>query len=483
MKAVLRRGAVSPEQLWLRYFACGGSAGMLEVEGYLQEALELPALERDMLAQAANELLDELAGRLRVPYSRQLRDPLPAAGPLPALVRLLRETPRALAGEIDDAIGDSIAMLGQGVEAAVYVADYGQTRLVPLPGRRHDGRPPLSIEGTLAGRAFQLVETQAAFTDPQPRFWVPLVDGVERLGVLDVMLPSASELTDPLLREQCEWVASLAAHLITSADAHGDAVDRARRGRPRGPSAELLWSLLPPLTAGSQAFTLSGRLEPAEQVGGDAFDYSLGPERVQLAVFDAMGHSLGAGLIAATALAAYRAARRSGAGLFGQAAALDDAIAEHFPDAFATGVLAELDLGSGTLRYIAAGHPEPLLLRGGHVVAGLEGGRRLPFGLGIGEMSVGEAALEPDDWVVLYTDGLVEARDAGGEFFGLPRLVDLLEREAAAQQPPAETVRRLTASVLRHQHGVLQDDATVLAAHWGPPPPVPGALADASGWR
>jgi len=203
---------------------------------------------------------------------------------------------------------------------------------------------------------------------------------------------------------------------------------------------------------------------------------------VQLAIFDAMGHSLGAGLIAATALSSYRAARRAGAGLFGQAAAIDEAIAEHFGEAFATGVLAELDLASGALRYVSAGHPAPLLLRAGKVVARLEGGRRVPFGLGNGELTIGEAALEPGDMLVLYTDGVTEARDGAGSFFGAHRLVDFLEREAAARQSPPETVRRLLASVLRHQQNVLQDDASVLLAQWAPPPPVPGADAQPSNW-
>nr|WP_269205223.1 PP2C family protein-serine/threonine phosphatase [Motilibacter aurantiacus] len=436
-----------------------------------------------MLAQSANELLDEVAGRLRVPYSRQLRDPLPPAGPLLALVRLLQETPRALSGGVDDAVAAAVAALGPGIEATVYVVDYAEERLVALPSSRHPERPPIGLEGTLAGRAFQLTETQAAFHDAQPRLWVPLLDGVERIGALDVAVSTASELTDPLLREQCEWVASLAAHLVASADRSGDTVDRARRGRPRNASTELLWSLLPPLTGGSETFTISGRLEPADAVGGDVFDYALSGDRVHLAVFDAMGHALGAGLIAATALAAYRAARRSGAGLFGQAAALDETIAQHFPEAFATGVIAELDLTSGALRYLVAGHPAPLLLRDARVVPGLADGRRVPFGLGTGAMDIGQASLEPDDCVVLYTDGVTEARDAAGEFFGLPRLVDLLERGAAARQPPPETVRRLMASVLHHQQGLLQDDASVVVAHWGPPPPIPGARADTADWR
>jgi serine phosphatase RsbU (regulator of sigma subunit) len=61
---------------------------------------------------------------------------------------------------------------------------------------------------------------------------------------------------------------------------------------------------------------------------------------------------------------------------------------------------------------------------------------------------------------------VLEARDPQGTAFGRDRLVDLLEREAAAAHPPPETVRRVTRAVREHQHGALQDDATLLLARW-----------------
>jgi serine phosphatase RsbU (regulator of sigma subunit) len=84
----------------------------------------------------------------------------------------------------------------------------------------------------------------------------------------------------------------------------------------------------------------------------------------------------------------------------------------------------------------------------------------------LGELTIAEETLQPDDWLVLHTDGITEARDHTGEFFGETRLADFLHREAAAGHPPPETVRRLIRAVLNHQHGVLQDDATVLLARW-----------------
>jgi serine phosphatase RsbU (regulator of sigma subunit) len=69
--------------------------------------------------------------------------------------------------------------------------------------------------------------------------------------------------------------------------------------------------------------------------------------------------------------------------------------------------------------------------------------------------------------VLLYTDGVTEARTADGELFGLDRLVDLLEREAASGRTAEELLRRLVRAVLDHQAGGLRDDATLLVQRTG----------------
>jgi serine phosphatase RsbU (regulator of sigma subunit) len=213
-------------------------------------------------------------------------------------------------------------------------------------------------------------------------------------------------------------------------------------------------------------------LEPSYDVGGDAFDYALSERTVSLALFDAMGHGISAALMAAAALAGYRNARRDARGVYDQSRCIDDVISATFPgSAFVTGILAELDLGSGRLRYVNAGHPPPLLLRDGKVVKELTGGQRVPFGLETGGLTIAEEKLEPGDWLALYSDGVVEARNASGEWFGEELLMHFLTREMAASQPPAETVRRLTQAVLTHHGGLLQDDATILLATWRREPP------------
>ncbi|MEU0470918.1 PP2C family protein-serine/threonine phosphatase [Amycolatopsis sp. NPDC006131] len=255
---------------------------------------------------------------------------------------------------------------------------------------------------------------------------------------------------------------------------YGDAPDQVRLPAPRSVAGELTWSLLPPLTAGVDDFVVTAVVEPRHSVSGDAFDYSLSETTATLLVLDAVGHDQRSGLIAATTVAAYRSARRAGHGLFELARVIDENIAAQFGgSAFATAVLAEVDLPTGRLRYLNAGHPQPRIMRRGKLVKPLTGGGRPPLGLGSAALAIGEEHLQPGDWLVLHTDGITEARDAGGAFFGEARLADFLRREAAAGQPPPETARRLVHTILDHQEGALQDDATVLLACWDPHRPGP----------
>jgi hypothetical protein len=73
LQILVQRRFLPLDELWLAYFSLGGTADTLEIEAYLQGALSLPAMEVDVLAHAANERLDDLAGRLHVPYSTPMR--------------------------------------------------------------------------------------------------------------------------------------------------------------------------------------------------------------------------------------------------------------------------------------------------------------------------------------------------------------------------------------------------------------------------
>jgi len=349
--------------------------------------------------------------------------------------------------------------------ARVWLVSRDQRSLSRLPlGAAEQPADALGLDGTLAGRAYRSTQTLASSSDG-PRLWVPLLDGTERLGVLELCHHSPELLEG--LRGPVTSLAGLVGELVVSKGQYTDVFERVRRGVPMGVAAELLWRQVPPLTFATSRFVVTAQLEPWHQVGGDAFDYSLDGDVLHLAVLDGMGHGLGATLLVSVALAAYRNARRTGLDLVATAAAIDSTLADQFgDDSFVTGVLARLQVSTGTLSLLCAAHPPPLLVRDGRPVGEAHAHPGLPLGLGGREDTVAHTSLQPGDRLRLFTDGVIEARSADGEFFGLARLVDLLTRQEAAGQPPPETLRRLIHTVLDHQHDALQDDATLLLLEW-----------------
>jgi sigma-B regulation protein RsbU (phosphoserine phosphatase) len=384
------------------------------------------------------------------------------------LVEVLKRCEMAQPDEIISEINSVTGIVG--IEMTVYLADLEQVRLRPLPERGKPSPAPLTIDGTIAGRAFTQIKTVPAGDRAGPlRLWVPIVDDSERLGVADVLVlvPPASLTEFEVHQQRVETLIGLIAHLLATKRPYGDTLHQVRRTREMSVSGELLLAALPPLTFSCHRMVVSAILEPCYEVGGDAFDYAVDGPLADLVVLDATGHGLRAGLTATLALAAIRAARRNGEGLYAMARAVDTVLVEQFGDfRFATGVLAELDLDTGLMRYINAGHPEPLLMRRGKAIRALDGGRRLPMGLDDSAITVAEEMLEPGDRLLLYTDGVVEARSRDGQPFGLERLVDLAERSAVAQLPAPETLRRLSHKVLAHQDGPPRDDATILLMEW-----------------
>jgi serine phosphatase RsbU (regulator of sigma subunit) len=226
---------------------------------------------------------------------------------------------------------------------------------------------------------------------------------------------------------------------------------------------------VPPLVFATDEVVVSGLLEPAYDTGGDALDFALNGDLLHFAVFDAMGHGLPAAGLAALALSAYRNARRDATGLAETYAIIDAAVHAQSPTTrFVTALLAQLEVPSGRLHWVSAGHPAPLLLRGGRSVAASGTLPAPPIGLAVAEgpPAINEQSLEPGDQLMLYTDGLTEARRPGGELFTVERLAEFLERRASESEAPPETLRRLRESIIERREGVLRDDATALLVEW-----------------
>lgn len=388
----------------------------------------------------------------------------PGPGVLDATREFLDRAHLAAPGELPLALAEAARVIGW--TAQVYLADDEQRVLIPVGPHGEDVAAPLSIDGTLAGRAFRLLEPVRAHGD-DVALWLPLLDGVHRFGVVLFGFPAGTDVDSRDVKDAYRVLAENAGHLFAAKSAYGDALRRVTRLRRRSVESELLSDLLPPLSFGARNIVVSAILEPTYDVAADAFDYSVIEGVAHLAVMDATGHALPGTMLAAVALAALRNSRRESLDLAQTLGAMDRFVElQGRRESFVTAVVAELDLQTGTLRYINAGHPAPLLMRNGKVVKSLDEGRRALLGLGERAAAVGHERLEPGDRVVFYTDGVTEARAPDGTQFGLQRLVDQLERTTAGGLPAPETLRLVARDVLEYQHGVLQDDATLLVAEW-----------------
>jgi hypothetical protein len=224
------------------------------------------------------------------------------------VAQIIQESHTASGEDLPRVIDEAVSLVG--MTAQMYLVDLAQRTLWPVP---KDPQGVVTVEGSLAGRAFQFVKVLAGTdSDAGGVLWLPMVDGTERLGVLRLGLPGAADGEDSGLRQRCSVLAGLVGHLVATKFRYGDALNVARRSTPLSVAAELLWQLLPPLTVTSRDLVITAVLEPHDRLGGDGFDYAIDDQVAFWGVFDAVGHDLQAGLTTAVALTAIRNARRSG---------------------------------------------------------------------------------------------------------------------------------------------------------------------------
>ncbi|MEU8799247.1 PP2C family protein-serine/threonine phosphatase [Spirillospora sp. NPDC048819] len=349
-----------------------------------------------------------------------------------------------------------------GRDVAILLQDYSQLTLVSLPGWGLTSREPMPLEGSPAGEAFLSESVIEHRQDGGVQMFLPLLDGSDQIGVMSLTLDNVDDDDRRLLRR----LAGLVAELIVTKDRFTDQFFQARRREAMTVSAEIQWSLLPPLTMTTPQVAVAGILEPAYDIAGDSMDYALNDDILHMAMVDAMGHGLNAAVLATVAIGAYRHARRADSGLAELYAFMDKAIDEQFgPDHFTTAQMMRLNVTTGDLRWVNAGHHAPLLIRGDRVHTTLEGHGTLPVGIGA-TPQINTRQLRPGDRVLAYTDGLIEEHTPGGEQFGVERLIDVIERVAPTCGTVQHMVRRLSHTLKRERGEITTDDASIFLVEW-----------------
>ncbi|MEU0005682.1 PP2C family protein-serine/threonine phosphatase [Streptomyces sp. NPDC006314] len=354
-------------------------------------------------------------------------------------------------------------------QVLIYLADLQRNTLRLLMGEGatdHEAEAELQVEGTVPGRAYQYGDIHPAVSAGGNVFewWVPLLDGTERIGLLRV----TADHNDADARQDLEALAALVALIIVSKRGTSDALAKLERAQPLNLAAEMQWNLLPPRTYADGRVAISASLEPAYQISGDVFEYAIDGPLVHLSIFDAMGHDTAAGLAGALALGACRNSRRQGADLIGKGEAVEAALIEQYGrQRYVTGILSTLDTRTGVLQWVNRGHHPPIIIRDNRWTIHLVCPPAHPMGTDLGlPGTVCTEQLQPGDRIVFYTDGITEARRPGGPEFGLERFADFLIRHHADGLSVPETLRRLIHAVLDYHDGHLQDDATVLLCQW-----------------
>ncbi|WP_322501085.1 PP2C family protein-serine/threonine phosphatase [Streptomyces rochei] len=205
-------------------------------------------------------------------------------------------------------------------------------------------------------------------------------------------------------------------------------------------------------------------------IGGDLYAVQDSPRGVRLVVGDVRGKGMGAVAAVAVVIGAFREAAEQEATLEAVAQRLERALAREGTrrdgldafEGFTTAVLAELPHGDGVVRILNRGHPPPLLLYADGTLHPLPA-RESALPLGMGELGVWpdraeQAPFPAGATLLLYTDGLSEARDAEGEFY------DPHERLAGhVFRHPADLLDALAEDVRRHSGGGMADDMALLA--------------------
>ncbi|MER7208886.1 PP2C family protein-serine/threonine phosphatase [Streptosporangium sp. NPDC000239] len=216
-----------------------------------------------------------------------------------------------------------------------------------------------------------------------------------------------------------------------------------------------------PRRAGDLRIALSYTSAAAEaRIGGDLYEVVTTPQGVRLLIGDVQGKGLQAVETAAWTLGAFREAAYDEPDLPGIGDRLENSLARHLGgERFVTAILAQVH--EEEISLLNFGHPPPLIMRSDGRILLAEPEEEIPP---LGLVSLGPAVPAPyrvpfgtGDQILLYTDGVIEARDASGAFY------PLLDRAwVLGGSDPQAALEELRADLLDHVGGPLQDDAAML---------------------
>ncbi|WP_445282085.1 PP2C family protein-serine/threonine phosphatase [Streptomyces sp. DSM 118148] len=236
----------------------------------------------------------------------------------------------------------------------------------------------------------------------------------------------------------------------------------------------LLWPL-PERMGPVQIACLYLAAEDEAQIGGDLYAATRITGGVRIMIGDVRGKGLSAIGEAALLMGAFREAAHRHATLPDLAATLGHSVSRYLADfepateageRFATALLLELPDDDHTIRMISCGHPPPLLFSPAGCITVPSLHPAPPLGIaetGPDAYAIDMAPFEQGDTLLLYTDGVIEARDRDGRFYPLEARVAQWNRTG-----PESLLHHIHRDLLSHTGGYLNDDAALVALHRHP---------------
>ncbi len=292
---------------------------------------------------------------------------------------------------------------------------------------------------------------------------VPLWNNREIIGVIYAdRIALLEQFTEDDLRLMT-LLSNLAAVKIENALAIEKAIEIEKFQKELALAAQIQKDFLPKKNPVCDRLDIAWTFIPCNQVGGDYYDFiSIDSCRLALIVADVSGKGISAALLMASLRAALIAEVGPQFRLETVAAKLNDFVySSSAPNRFISCFVCDLDMTTGRLRYVNAGHNPPIIFsKDGRV-------RRLdPTGFCLGmfpsvSYDVEQVTVERDETVVLYTDGITDTRNGANQEFGEDKLINLLKK--SAKKPAAEIVSKLNSELGAHSSGVDPfDDMTLI---------------------
>jgi sigma-B regulation protein RsbU (phosphoserine phosphatase) len=266
---------------------------------------------------------------------------------------------------------------------------------------------------------------------------VPMWNNEEIVGIV---YADRASIVNPFTEDDLKLLtllANVAAVKIENARLFEQSLEKCRMEREMAVAAQIQKNFLPREEPRLEGYEICGGNRGCYQIGGDYYDFiPFDDGRLGVAIADVSGCGVGPSLLMASLRASLHAELGTRTGVTALASRLNAFVHKSSEShTFITFFFGILDAAAGEMTYVNAGHNPPILLEAGGEVRRLDStGFCLGMFSGV-DYAAGSVHLAPGDLLCLFTDGITEGRNAGGEDFGEERLLALLRGNAGAEAP------------------------------------------------